>query len=335
MREDAGGMPAEMTELMGTLRLRPGHRGSSRPPRLAPTSPRAYPAPAGHTPAPGERMRDAVNVRQTTLAMRALLAVAGVLVIGAGVPLFVLSDTTADHFAWTVQPALTAAALGAAYWGASVLELVAARAKQWAQARVAVPGVLAFTTLMNIPIFKNFENYHLDRPAAWAWIATYLVVPPLMAGVLWHQLKQPGGDPPRRRRLPTPLRGLVGLQGLGMLVFGLALLAVPTEVGALWPWGLDPANSTYGGSEALYFGCWLTGLGIVGVQATWEDDLDRLQGAFGAYLALGSFELIASARYLDTMHEGLRTAAWWAALGVVMLTGVWGLAAGRLQKKAP
>lgn len=68
-------------------------------------------------------------IRQTTLAMRGLLAVAGLLVIGAGVPLFVLSETTADHFAWTVSPPLTAAAIGAAYWGSAVVELVASRAK--------------------------------------------------------------------------------------------------------------------------------------------------------------------------------------------------------------
>lgn len=274
-------------------------------------------------------------VRQTTLAMRGLLALAGLLVIGAGVPLFVLADTTADHFAWTIRPPLTAAALGAAYWGSAVVELVASRAKDWARARVAVPGVLAFTTLMNIPIFDNLEHYHLDRPAAWAWIATYMVVPLVMGGVLWHQLKQPGGDPPRDRPLPLPLKGLVALQGLGMLGFGIALLAFPTEAGALWPWDLDPAESMYGGSEALYFGCWLTGLGVVGVQAAWENDLDRLQGAFGAYLALGLFEMVATARYLDTLHGGASAAVWWGGLGMVVLTGALGLIAGRVVKKAP
>ena len=185
----------------------------------------AYPSPLRGRAPSGETM--STPIRQTTLAMRGLLALAGLLVIGAGIPLFILSDTTADHFAWTIQPALTAAALGATYWGSAVIELVASRATSWAQARVAVPGVLAFTALMNIPIFENFESYHLDRPAAWAWIATYLIVPAVMGGVLWHQLKQPGGDPPRERRLPLPLRGLVALQGVGMLAFGVALLAMP------------------------------------------------------------------------------------------------------------
>lgn len=274
-------------------------------------------------------------IRQTTPAMRALLALAGLLVIGAGVPLFLMSDTTADHFAWTVQPPLTAAALGAAYWGSAVVELVASRARIWAHARVAVPGVLAFTALMNIPIFGNFENYHLDRPAAWAWIATYLVVPLVMGGVLWHQLKQPGGDPPRARRLPLPLRGLVALQGIGMLAFGIALIATPEQAGALWPWDPSPVASTYGGSEASYFGCWLTGLGIVGVQAAWEDDLDRLQGAFGAYLALGLLEMVATIRYADTLHGGLSAGVWWGGLGLIVLTGVLGLVAGRVVQKAP
>ena len=274
-------------------------------------------------------------IRQTTLGMRALLALAGLLVIGAGVPLFVLSDSTGDHFAWTVQPPLTAAALGAAYWGAAVVELVASRARSWAQARVAVPGVLAFTALMNIPIFENFENYHLDRPAAWAWIATYLIVPVVMAGVLWHQLKQPGGAPPRSRRLPPALRSLVGMQGVAMLAFGAALLAMPEQAGELWPWDLSPVESTYGGSEASYFGCWLVGLGIVGAQAAWENDLDRLQGAFGAYLALGILEMVATVRYLDTLHGGTSALIWWGGLGLIVLTGAVGLIAGRVVQKAP
>lgn len=196
-----------------------------------------------------------------------------------------------------------------------------------------MPGVVAFTTLMNVPIFQNFESYHLDRPAAWGWIATYLIVPPVTAGVTWHQLKQPGGDPPRAARLPTVLRGLVGLQGLDMLGFGLALLGMPDVAGPAWPWVLDPAESTYGGSEALYFGCWLTGLGIVGVQAAWEDDLVRLRGAFGALLALGVFELVATARYADTLLGGASAAAWWSSLGLLCLTGAWGLVAGLRSKR--
>ena len=79
--------------------------------------------------------------------MRVLLGAAAVLVSGAGVPLFLLSTTTAEHFAWTIEPALTAATLGAAYWGSAVIEAQAARAKTWAEARVAVPGVLIFITV--------------------------------------------------------------------------------------------------------------------------------------------------------------------------------------------
>ena len=47
--------------------------------------------------------------------MRALLAVAAVLVFLAGTQLFVFSTRTARYFAWTIDPPMTAAFLGAHY----------------------------------------------------------------------------------------------------------------------------------------------------------------------------------------------------------------------------
>src|SRR5262249_39055665 len=85
--------------------------------------------------------------RQTTPGMRRMLLVAGGLVFITGIQLFVLSEATDRFFAWTIKPPLTAAFLGAAYWASCGTELLAARQRIWANARIAVPAVLIFTGL--------------------------------------------------------------------------------------------------------------------------------------------------------------------------------------------
>jgi len=258
--------------------------------------------------------------------MRGVLILAAALVFGAGAALFFGAEHTAEFFAWTVTPPLTAATLGAAYWGAMVLELGAAREKSWAATRVAIPGVLVFTTLMNLPILQNIHLFHLHRPAAWAWIAVYAVVPFVMGGALWHQLRQPGGDPPRGDPLPLPLRGLLAAQAMGMLALGAGMLLAAERFGGLWPWDLSPQSGAYPAHNAPYFGCWLLGLGVVAAQVVWENDRGRLRAAFLSYavLALLIFgALLRYARSVDWSSPG--TVLYVAALGSIAVAGAWGM----------
>src|SRR2546429_9991519 len=80
-------------------------------------------------------------------------------------------------------PPLTAAFLGAAYWAAVPVELIAAREKVWAKARVAVPAIWLFTTLTLVATLVHFDRFHFSSPiasaqgAAWFWLAVYAGVP--------------------------------------------------------------------------------------------------------------------------------------------------------------
>ena len=60
--------------------------------------------------------RSTSTVAPVIPALRVVTAVASVLVLAAGVQLFVLTEHTDRYFSWTVAPALTAATLGAFYW---------------------------------------------------------------------------------------------------------------------------------------------------------------------------------------------------------------------------
>ena len=87
---------------------------------------------------------------------------AALLVFLAGVQLFLFPRRTDEYFAWTVASPMTAVFLGASYWSAVGLELVASRASRWAGARIALPAVFVFTMLTLIVTLVHLDLFHLD-----------------------------------------------------------------------------------------------------------------------------------------------------------------------------
>lgn len=256
-----------------------------------------------------------------------LLWVAGGLVLLAGIQLFVFTERTDRYFAWTIQPPLTAAFLGASYWSAVAFEWMAARARTWAHARIAVPTVFVFTTLTLVVTLVHLERFHLGSDhelgtqlVTWAWIAVYSVVPLLMVAVVLRQRQVPGADPPRARPLPAVIVVVVAVQAAVLLPLGAALLVVPEDAAAWWPWALSPLTG-----RAV--GAWLVSLGIAAAHSVVERDLDRLRPAAAAYLVFGVLQTAALARYADIPDWGdVTTIAYVAFLASTVATGAGTLA---------
>ena len=148
--------------------------------------------------------RAAVALRPLVPGMRRLLFTASVLVLLAGLQLFVFTGRTGHFFAFTIANPLAAAFLGAAYWASVAIEALAGRQALWANARIAVPAVLVFTVLTLTVTLTHLGQLHLGaRFAAGtqiitvAWIAIYLLVPALMLILLAVQARTPGAEPPR------------------------------------------------------------------------------------------------------------------------------------------
>jgi hypothetical protein len=244
--------------------------------------------------------------------MRALLWAAGVLVLLAGVQLLFFTERTATYFAWTIQPPLTAAFLGSAYWAAAAFEWSAARARTWADARIAVPAVFVFTVLTLLATLIHLDKFHLGSSfgfgtqlVTWIWIAIYSVVPILMI-VLWlRQRAAPGADPPRTHPYPTWLRVLVALQAALLLVVGARLFVAPAHAASWWPWPLTPLTS-----RAV--GAWVFSLGVAAAHALWEHDARRVRPAAFGYVAFAVLETISVLRYT---HVG----NWSSIAGVTFL----------------
>lgn len=267
-------------------------------------------------------MQTETGYKPLTTGVRTLLWVALILVGLAGIQLFLFAERTERFFAWTIDPPLTAAFLGAAYWSTVTFEWSAARQQLWAHARIAVPTVSVFTVLTLLVTLIHIDRFHLGSEfefgtqlVTWIWIAVYVIVPLALAAVVLTQRRTPGGDPPRTRRLPRWLRTLVGVQAVVLLVVGAALLIAPEATASIWPWALTALTG-----RAI--GAWVISMGVAAAHALWEDDAHRLRPAAWAFLFFGLLQAVAVARFpADVDWAGAPAWVFVAMLGAAVVTG--------------
>jgi hypothetical protein len=244
--------------------------------------------------------------------MRRLMWTASALVFIVGVQLFVFSDSTERFFAWTIQPPLTAAFLGAAYWASCALEVMAARQVLWARARAAVPAVFVFTVLTFIATLVHIDRFHLasTQPPetillTWVWIGVYALVPPALLIAWIVQLRAPGGDPPAQQPIHIAARGVMALQAALMAALGAMLFFAPQATLGMWPWPLTPLT-------ARAIGAWLLGLGIAAAQVMLENEWHNARPVTVSCIVFTLLQFVALARYAQ--HVSWDSASAWAYL---------------------
>jgi len=266
--------------------------------------------------------------------MRWLLYIAAFLVFLAGLVLFVFPLRTEEWFAWTVNPPMTAVFLGAAYWSSAGLEVTGARSASWASARLAVWPVFVFTALTLGITLLHLDRFHLSpdnglvaRVATWAWLAIYAAVPVAMLVISWRQtrVRRPAMESVTAGRplLPPALRLLlVGIAGV-LLIYGVALLAVPVHAATWWPWPLTELT-------ARAIGAWLVGLGWAAAQGQLSRDPRTVRPVALTSVAFVILQALALLRYGDAL-------AWPSAPAIGFVTvlfaigvaGGWALALAR------
>jgi hypothetical protein len=266
--------------------------------------------------------------------MRWLLYVAAFLVFLAGLVLFVFPLRTAEFFAWTVNPPMTAVFLGAAYWSAAGLEVTGARSASWDSAKLAVWPVFIFTALTLGVTLLHIDRFHLSpntaptaQIATWAWLAIYAMVPVAMLVISRMQVRSPRSVRESvsagRPVLPPALRLLLaGIAGV-LLLYGVALLALPTLAGAWWPWPLSELT-------ARAIGAWLVGLGWAAAQGQWSRDLRTVRPVALTSVAFVILQAVAVLRYGDALTwQSAQAIGFVTVLLGIGVAGGWALALSR------
>lgn len=268
------------------------------------------------------------SLRPLSPALRATLRVFALLALGAGVLLFVLATETEDSFSWTIEPPLTAAFLGAAYWAALVLIGWTAVQGDWARARPALVPVVLIAVLLLVTTLVHLDKFDLDSLFGWFWLVVYSVVPPLLVGLVVVNLRAPGSAGRAMPDLPAGLRVLLAVQAVVMLAAGVVLFVAPSSADSFWPWPLTPLT-------ARAVGAFVIGFGAAAAYAAYEADSARLRGSAWAYLALGLLELAALALHSEDLAGPAGSEPVYVVfVASVVVAGAYGLAASSARSRS-
>lgn len=256
-------------------------------------------------------------VASTSSGLRWFFGVSAALALIAGIQLFAAAGDTDRFFSWTIEPPLTAAFLGAAYWAACVLLAWAARQRDWLRARTALPPVLTIAVLLAVATLIHLDRFHHDLYGRF-WEIVYAIVVPLLVYLIWAQPKGSGVEAGVGRPLAGWLRAALGAQAAVLLVYGVLLYVAPVGLHSIWPWPLTPLTG-----RAI--GAFLCGFGVAAAFALKENALERLQGSALAWGVLGALELLAVAIHADDLAAtGAATALYVAFFASVLGLGAYG-----------
>jgi hypothetical protein len=180
-----------------------------------------------------------------------------------------------------------------------------------------------------IATLKHLEKLNFDNANGWLWTVVYVGIPPLLLVLGALQLRQPGGDPPRRQPIERWIYPVVFLLLLVTLVVGASLFFAPSTADALWPWTLTPLTSGT-------VGAWLLALAAGLASVLYERDWQRVRVAVPTFFAMAVLQAIALARYSGTVDwSSVQTWLYLAGLATLFLLGGVGLARIRAHDTPP
>jgi hypothetical protein len=235
--------------------------------------------------------------------VRRWFAIDVVVLAAAGIQCFILATSTDRWFAWTVSPPISAAVLGAGYFGSIVMVFEARGARRWVDARVVIVSTLLFASLTLVVTLLHVDKFHFDtgdtsaRAAAFAWLVVYAVVPPFVLFLVVRQHRAPGVEPPRNGPLlPKPARVLLLIEGCLLIALG-GVLFGGAQRADFWPWKLTDLT-------ARAISAWMIALGAMLALCTWEREIARTRYALHSAGAAALLWIIAVVRFRHSVQWG-------------------------------
>jgi hypothetical protein len=191
------------------------------------------------------RPRDEV-LRSTRWASLAIV----VILLPAVVVLWGLPGRTADLWAWTIKPDMTAIFMGAGYGAGAYFFTRAALGRRWHPAAAGVLSAAVFAGLMLIPTIIHYDRFNQgDAPALAAiaffgWVVVYVVAPPAVLVLWWRNRRLDDGEPePGEPLVPHAARAVAGAVGAAALAAAAVFLVAPQLAIDAWGWQLTPLTA--------------------------------------------------------------------------------------------
>ena len=267
-----------------------------------------------------------MSARPITPQVRAGLVAIASVIFWLGLSLFVFPGETETLFAWTIEPPLTAAFLGASYWASTTLAASCARERDWVRARAFAGPYLVAGVVLLVVTLVHIDRFHMDAVTGWAWLVLYAIFPPAVVVLLLRQVAVPGAEPPRDAPMPRWLVVAHAVGGSLLALLGAALVIAPAQADALWPWPLTPLTGRAIGTFVL-------AQGVLALAVCREADWGRVRPAMLQQLVVGALQLAALGRFSGTLDWD-RAGAWiylGAALAV-LAAGAYGTVSSQRRR---
>ena len=173
-----------------------------------------------------------------------------------------------SHFAWTVEPRLAQAFIGAGYVFRTFFFLLFVFERDWRKLRWTPWGNLVFTATLLLATIWHAEEVNWRFLVAHLWVILYTIEPVTMFFLIPRGAAATGEPLTTGGPLGTWLRRLLIFEVAALGLFGLFLFINPTWLDLRWPWALTKFDA---GIIAAWFLGWAVWAGSIALAADWDE----------------------------------------------------------------
>jgi peptidoglycan/LPS O-acetylase OafA/YrhL len=155
--------------------------------------------------------------------------------------LYLNPGQTAQNFAWTIRPRMTAMAMGAGYLMGAYFFVRVLTTSRWHRVAAGFLPITAFTTAMALATVLHLDRFHNGQWNAILWEVLYAITPFLILFTWFlNQRTDPGTPEATDATLPRFMRQAVAITGTVALLSALMVFVQPQFALRIWPWSLTP-----------------------------------------------------------------------------------------------
>jgi hypothetical protein len=174
------------------------------------------------------------------------LVAAGVIpfLLVAFVVLYFLPGETGRWFAWEIASPLTTALMGAGYLGGAFFFACLLMETRWHRVGGGFLPVAVFTAVMLAATLLHWDTFDPTHWVFLVWLAIYILTPVVVPLVWWrNRPRDPGAPEAGDSLVPTWIRILLLLVGIGLVGASAFLFLQPETAITVWPWPLTPLTA--------------------------------------------------------------------------------------------
>lgn len=248
------------------------------------------------------------------IGLQLLWLISGLLLTWVGCSLFFGLGPLPSRWLWPLPP-FSARFSGAVYLSALWPLAIALWHRRWSSARLILPMLTVFTTMVTLISLFNLNLFTVPRRGVGIWWFLYIAESIGSSYFLWrywHQIKR------TYTLAKKPLWTYVRTKGWILLLYGVALLLLPTVFSGFWPWKLAEFQGRFYSTIFMSGGLGLLWLGRTAVE--WVI-LGVTQLSLGGLAIIGTLWVNGQVNKIDWSQPGVWL--WFALFTELTIAGLW------------